>query len=120
MVPGSPMPPVRLADAQLNALAAYLLKLTPKNAEALQAAPDFAVEGAMVYQANGCGGCHLVNGNGMKVGPPLNGLEKRRTKTWVQRHFAEPQVMSPNTMMPPYRFSPHDMEQITAYLFSLN
>jgi hypothetical protein len=28
--------------------------------------------------------------------------------------------MSPNTMMPPYRFSPHDMEQITAYLFSLN
>ena len=120
MVPGSSMPPVRLADAQLNALAAYLLKLTPKNAEALQTAPDFAVEGAIVYQANGCGGCHMVNGNGMKVGPPLNGLEKRRTKTWVERHFLEPQVMSPNTMMPPYRFSPHDMEQITAYLFSLN
>jgi len=38
----------------------------------------------------------------------------------VKRHFVEPQVMAPNTMMPPYRFSPHDMEQITAYLFSLN
>jgi ubiquinol-cytochrome c reductase cytochrome b subunit len=119
MVPGSSMPPVRLADSQLNALAAFLLKLTPANAAALQSAPDFAVEGAMIYQTNMCSGCHAVNGNGMKVGPPLNGVAKRRTKTWVDRHFAEPQVMSPNTMMPPYKFSPHDLEQITAYLFSL-
>lgn len=119
MVPGSSMPPVRLADSQLNALAAFLLKLTPANAAALQSAPDFAVEGAMIYQTNMCSGCHLVNGNGMKVGPPLNGLAKRRTQTWVARHFAEPQVMSPNTMMPPYKFSPHDLERITAYLFSL-
>ncbi len=119
MVPGSSMPPVRLADSQLNALAAFLLKLTPANAAALGSAPDFAVEGAMIYQTNMCNGCHVVNGNGMKVGPPLNGLARRRTKTWVARHFAEPQVMSPNTMMPPYKFSPHDLEQITTYLFSL-
>jgi ubiquinol-cytochrome c reductase cytochrome b subunit len=120
MVPGSSMPPIHLTDPQLNALAAFLLKLTPKNAQALQSAPDFAVEGAIVYQANSCGGCHLVNGNGMKVGPPLNGLPKRRTKTWVERHFVEPQVMSPNTIMPPYQFQPHDMDQLTAYLFSLD
>jgi hypothetical protein len=43
MVPGSSMPPIRLNDSQLNALAAFLLKLTPKNAEALASAPDFAV-----------------------------------------------------------------------------
>src|SRR5207247_3176535 len=36
MVPGSSMPPIRLTDSQLNTLAAFLLKLTPKNAEALQ------------------------------------------------------------------------------------
>ncbi len=119
LVPGSSMPAIRLTDSQLNALAAFLLKLTPKNAEALQSAPDFAVEGALVYQKNTCGGCHQVNGNGMKVGPPLNGLEKRRTKTWVERHFAEPDVMSPGTMMPEYKFSPTEMEQLTAYLFSL-
>ncbi len=119
MVPGTSMPPIHLPDSQLNALAAFLLKLTPRNAEALQSAPDFAVGGALVYQKNACGGCHQVNGNGMKVGPPLNGLEKRRTKTWVERHFADPQVMSPGTIMPPYKFSPAEMEQLTAYLFSL-
>jgi ubiquinol-cytochrome c reductase cytochrome b subunit len=120
MVPGSSMPPIRLNDSQLNALAAFLLKLTPKNAEALASAPDFAVEGAMVYQANGCGGCHQVNGNGMKVGPPLDELSKRRTRTWVERHFIEPQVMSPNTIMPAYKFTPREMDQIIGYLFSID
>ncbi|MBI1790265.1 MAG: cytochrome b N-terminal domain-containing protein [Acidobacteria bacterium] len=119
LVPGSSMPPIHLPDKQLNALAAFLLKITPRNAQALQSAADFAVEGAMVYQANNCGACHLVNGVGMKLGPPLNGLSKRRTQTWVERHFREPQVMSPNTIMPPYKFSPKQMEQITGYLFSL-
>jgi hypothetical protein len=28
--------------------------------------------------------------------------------------------MSPNTIMPVYKFSPHDMEQIIAYLFSID
>jgi ubiquinol-cytochrome c reductase cytochrome b subunit len=40
MQPGSMMPPVQLEDADLNALAAFLLKLTPRNAAALQSAPD--------------------------------------------------------------------------------
>jgi hypothetical protein len=39
----------------------------------------------------------------MKVGPPLDELSKRRTRTWVERHFIEPQVMSPNTIMPAYK-----------------
>jgi len=42
---------------------------TTSRTHSLQSAPDFVVEGAMVYQANSCSGCHQVNGNGMKVGP---------------------------------------------------
>ncbi|MEO7649353.1 MAG: c-type cytochrome, partial [Bryobacteraceae bacterium] len=120
LVPGSVMPPLQLNDGQLNALAAFLLKLTPRNAAALQSAPPFAVEGALVYQANKCGVCHLVNEVGGKLGPPLDGLSKRRTRTWVERHFLEPQVMSPKTIMPVYKFSPKDMENITTYLFVLD
>ncbi len=119
MVPGSSMPPIQLSDAQLNSLAAFLLKLTPRNASALQNAPDFAVEGALLYQQNNCGACHMVNGVGMKVGPPLNGLAKRRTAQWVERHFREPQVMSPRTIMPAYRFSQPEMQNMIGYLFAL-
>ena len=47
MRPGISMPPIQLSDSQLNALAAFLLKLNARNATALDNAPDFAVEGAL-------------------------------------------------------------------------
>jgi ubiquinol-cytochrome c reductase cytochrome b subunit len=55
----------------------------------------------------------------MKIGPPLNGLARRRTRTWVERHFRQPQVMSPGTIMPPYNFRPRQMEAMVSYLFAL-
>lgn len=119
MRPGSSMPAIQLSDSQLNTLAAFLLKLNPDNASALDNTPEFAAEGALVYQANHCAGCHKINGIGMTVGPPLNGLAKRQTRSWVIEHFADPQKLSPGSIMPPYRFSQKDIDNLTAYLFSL-
>jgi len=119
MVPGSSMPAIQLSDTQLNALAAFLLKLTPRNADALSNAPDFAVQAALLYQTKNCGACHLVNGVGMTMGPPLNGLARRRTKTWVARHFVNPQALSPGSFMPPYQFSQREMGSLVEYLFTL-
>ncbi len=118
-MPGSTMPPVQLPDSQLNTLAAFLLKLKPSNVEALDSAPDAVARGAMVYQQNKCGICHQVNGVGQKLGPPLNGLAQRRKREWVEQHFAEPQKMSPGSTMPPYRFAPQDLQNVTEYLMSL-
>ena len=119
MRPGSSMPPIQLNDSQLNALASFLLKLNEGNATALDNAPDFAVEGALVYQQNRCGACHLVNGVGMKIGPPLNGLARRQSRSWVEEHFAAPDKLSPGSIMPPYKLSPKDLENLTSYLFAL-
>jgi ubiquinol-cytochrome c reductase cytochrome b subunit len=119
MVPGSFMPPIQLPDAQLNSLAAFLLKLNPQNASALNNAPEFAAQGALVYQNNHCSGCHLINGVGMRIGPPLNGLSKRQTRIWVEQHFADPEKLSPGTIMPAYKFSPRDLQNLVDYLFSL-
>lgn len=119
MVPGTSMPPLSLTDSQLNALAAFLLKLTPRNAEALESAPEFAVEGAMIYQRFNCGACHQANGAGMKLGPPLNGLKGRRSRDWIIRHFNEPQKLSPGSTMPPYRFNDKEMDRITSFLLAL-
>ena len=63
--------------------------------QALENAPDFAAEGALIYQANHCGACHMVNGVGMKVGPVLNGLSKRQSRSWVIGHFQDPQKLAP-------------------------
>jgi len=119
MVPGSPMPAIQLSDAQLNTLAAFLLKLNPRNAEALQSAPEFAVAGALLYQKNQCGVCHAANGIGGKLGPPLNGLRRRRSQVWIEKHFRDPQALSRGSMMPAYKFSASEMQDIVAYLFVL-
>jgi ubiquinol-cytochrome c reductase cytochrome b subunit len=119
MRPGTSMPPIQLTDAQLNSLAAFLLKLNEANATALDNAPEFAAEGALLYQVNHCGACHLVNGVGMKIGPPLNGISKRQSRSWVEDHFADPQKLAPGSIMPPYRLSPKDLEILTTYLFAL-
>ncbi len=119
VVPGSNMPPIGLSDAQLNTLAAFLLKLRPDNADGLASAPDFAVRGAQLYVSSGCIACHTVNGSGAAVGPDLNGVGRRRDRDWLVRHFVDPRAMSPGSTMPPYRFKPVDMKVITSYLLAL-
>src|SRR5215469_15050212 len=77
--------------------------------------PAFAVRGAAVYEANHCSACHAVNGVGGKLGPALNGLSKRQTRSWVEQHFVDPQKLSPGTIMPPYKLSEADMNNLTSY-----
>jgi ubiquinol-cytochrome c reductase cytochrome b subunit len=81
--------------------------------------PAFALEGAKVYQANHCSACHMLNGAGGKLGPALNGLSKRQTRSWVEQHFVDPQKLSPGTPMPPYKLPAPEMTALTSYLFSL-
>ncbi len=119
MVPGSAMPPLQLPDSQLNTLAAFLLQLNVKNASVLETTPNFAVDGAILYQKQQCGACHVINGEGQKLGPGLNGIALRRSKAWIVEHFVNPEKMSPDTSMPPYKFKPKDMEAITSFLLAL-
>jgi len=118
-VPGSQMPPVHLTGGEMNGLAAFVLKLTPANAALLDSVPAYAMEGAMVYQKNQCGACHMVNGVGQKMGPALNGLSERRNRDWIQEHFVNPQKLSPGTNMPPYKFAPKDLDRITTWLLAI-
>ena len=119
VVPGSSMPPVTLNDAALNSLSAYVLKLTPQNEAAFLSAPDFVVQGAVVYQANKCNACHMINGVGQKLGPALDGVGLRHDRAWLEKHFADPQGTSPGTIMPAYKLNAADMDNLCKYLLQL-
>jgi len=119
MVPGTSMPPIHLSDAQLSALAAFLLTLTPGNATDLESAPDKDLEGAMIYQQEQCGLCHIVNGVGVQLGPGLNGLVGRRTKEWIKVQILSPKRHSPETMMPAYNLSARDLDGLIEYLTAI-
>jgi ubiquinol-cytochrome c reductase cytochrome b subunit len=119
MVPGSVMPPVDLSPADLNALALFVLTLTPQNEPALLSTPDFATQGAMVYQKNHCNACHQINGVGSTLAPSLNGVGLRHDRAWLEKHFADPASVSKDSIMPPYKFAPQDLDAICKYLLQL-
>jgi quinol-cytochrome oxidoreductase complex cytochrome b subunit/cytochrome c2 len=119
IVPGSMMPPIDLPTADLNALSLFILKLTPKNEQALEAAPDFVTQGALVYHANHCSSCHQINGVGSTLAPALDGVGLRHDRAWLEKHFADPAGVSPGSIMPPYKLKPAELDAICKYLLQL-
>jgi quinol-cytochrome oxidoreductase complex cytochrome b subunit len=119
IVPGSAMPPVDLSAPDLNALSLFVLTLTPQNEAALLAAPDFATQGAMVYQMNHCNACHQIRGVGATLAPALDGVGLRHDRAWLEKHFADPASVSKDSIMPAYKFMPADLDAICKYLLQL-
>jgi quinol-cytochrome oxidoreductase complex cytochrome b subunit len=117
--PAPNTPASTLTGNQLKALVTFVTKRDDKGVEAWSGAPQQAVDGAMVYQNSQCGACHELNGTGQKTGPPLNGIAGRRTREWLEGHFADPQKFSPGSVMPPYKFNSHDMDRIVSYLIAI-
>ena len=85
------------------------------------------VEGARLFKAKGCITCHTI-GEGVKVGPDLQGLFVRREEAWVRRYVSDPATMFENdpiakalkkqyqVAMPRMMISPSEMDQLVAYL----
>jgi cbb3-type cytochrome oxidase cytochrome c subunit len=119
IVPGSAMPPIELSTADLNALSLFVLKLNPQNQTALLAAPDFVTQGATVYQMNHCDSCHQIHGVGSTLAPALDGVGLRHDRAWLEKHFAVAPSVSKDSIMPPYKFMPMDLDSICKYLLQL-
>ena len=108
-----------LSVTEMNALSLLAAKLTPEKAVILENTPSKLTEGAQIYLASGCGGCHKLNGVGGDAGPSLNGISQRRSQDWVKRHFLSPNTLSPGSIMPPYQFSSEEQAALISYLFAL-
>ncbi|HLH41144.1 MAG TPA: cytochrome b N-terminal domain-containing protein [Bryobacteraceae bacterium] len=117
--PAPGAPPAQLNATQLKTLATFVTRRGDNDIEAWKNAPQPAVDGAMVYDANHCAMCHVLNGSGNNVGPALNGLADRRARDWVKDHFADPAKYSPGSTMPPFKFNPRDLDAITGYLMQI-
>src|SRR5580658_3192853 len=113
------MPAINLPTADLNALSLLVLTLTPQNEAALLTTPAFVTQGAMVYNKNHCDACHQILGVGATLGPALDGVGMRHDRAWLEKHFADPAGVSPGSIMPPYKFSPPDLDAICKYLLQL-
>ena len=117
--PSENSPLSTLRDAQLLSLVKLVTKRDERGLASWADPPAKETAGAMLYQARGCGLCHTINGAGAKNAPILNGLAGRRTRDWVEAHFADPKKFTPKSPMPAYKFSAEELDQITSYLMAI-
>jgi ubiquinol-cytochrome c reductase cytochrome b subunit len=112
-------PPQALTGEQVKMLASFVAQRGVKAVDAWKNAPQQAVEGALVYQANDCGSCHKLNGVGDELGPSLNGAGERHDRSWIEQHFADPPKYSPGSIMPAFQFKPEELKMLTDYLMAI-
>ena len=111
--------PGALTGDQAKMLAAFVAERGAQAVDAWQNAPQNAVEGALIYQANDCGSCHKLNGIGDELGPALNGVGERHDRSWIEQHFADPPKYSPDSIMPAFQFKPDEVKLLTDYLVAI-
>jgi mono/diheme cytochrome c family protein len=120
--PGSVMPPQKFSETNLEAIVLFMLSQTGESASgyysSMKVLPNTR-EGLHLFQTRGCYGCHSVNGNGGKVGPPLDDVGLRRAPEWMMQHFRDPQSVTPGSVMPKFGFTESEARALTDFLIHM-
>ena len=93
-IPGTDMPSFRLGLTERSArqAATYVMSLSRTTA---RPGPGNAERGAAVYQSNGCGSCHAVDGRGGILGPELSTIGGRRGSVYLREAIVKPAASHP-------------------------
>ena len=81
---------------------------------------DLVAYGRTLYRQEGCFTCHVLNHEGVKVGPDLTVEGTRgRTDDWLVGHFRDPGKYSPGSVMPAFvNLNEVQLRALTAFLQS--
>jgi ubiquinol-cytochrome c reductase cytochrome b subunit len=118
-----------LSKGQLDDIVSYLISLTgsgagvqevPSGVEKKPSAAEIK-KGQQVFQANGCSGCHKVNGQGGSVGPELSGgTLNGKSRQWLEDQVTNPKSHDPNSIMPAFsNLSKGQLGNLVSYLMGL-
>jgi ubiquinol-cytochrome c reductase cytochrome b subunit len=117
-----------LSKAQLDDIVSYLMSLAgggsaeaPDGSEKKPSAGEVR-KGEQVFQAEGCSGCHKVNGQGGSVGPELSGSTlSGRDRKWLVDQVTDPRSHDPNSIMPSFTgLGEQQLSNLVSYLMSLS
>jgi cytochrome c oxidase cbb3-type subunit 3 len=93
-IPGTDMPGFRspLTERTIRQTATYVQSLSRASA---RPGPGNAQRGATLYQSNGCGSCHVVDGRGGILGPELTSIGGRRGPAYLKDAVVKPAASHP-------------------------
>jgi putative heme-binding domain-containing protein len=91
-IPGTDMPSFRLTERETRQTATYVMSLSRT---AARPGPGNAERGGALYQSNGCGSCHVVDGRGGILGPELTAIGGRRGSVYLREAIVKPAASHP-------------------------
>jgi cytochrome c oxidase cbb3-type subunit 3 len=93
-IPGTDMPSFRLGltERSTRQTASYVSSLSRSPS---RSGPGRADRGAEVYQSNGCGSCHVIEGRGGVLGPELTSVGGRRGAVYLREAIVKPAASHP-------------------------
>lgn len=107
-----------------NDTAAVLAFLRASNGNAVEMPPrktrsSASVDAESLITRKGCKGCHIIKGEGGKIGPSLDTVFQRKDDAFIKAKLANPKVDNPKSIMPQMGLTEREKEAILAYLHSL-
>ncbi len=63
-----------------------------------------------------CVACHMLGGQGGKIGPALDGVGSRLDRAYIAKWLADPPAAKPGTLMPKLPLSEADISELSAFL----
>ncbi|MEO7651929.1 MAG: c-type cytochrome [Bryobacteraceae bacterium] len=88
-IAGTEMPGVYFSDDQVWQVVAFVKSLSGRQRPVKL--PGSVSEGEKLYRKNGCGRCHLVRGEGGRLGPDLSDVGAQRTAAFLKTALTRPQ-----------------------------
>jgi mono/diheme cytochrome c family protein len=73
----------------------------------------------LFWEKYGCQSCHILDGKGGYVGPPLDNVRNRLKPGWIFQWLKQPQKYKPGTIEPRAGLSDSEILDLVSYLMSL-
>jgi cytochrome c oxidase subunit 2 len=109
-----PIPKVSALTFAFLPVALLVSSITPSPQAAADPAP-----GEKIYSAKRCAACHVIQGKGGKLGPPLSDIASKRDAQWLKTFLKDPKAINPESKMSPFKGTDEELESLAAYLLTL-
>ena len=80
---------------------------------------DMLQAGRVRFEEALCATCHRIDGEGQRVGPDLSNVGLRLKEEYMREWITNPARFLPDTMMPPAKLDRRGLNELVAYLQSL-
>lgn len=118
--PNTQMPNFRLTEEEAISVAAFLIDQSEQNYhDPIKYYKGDLNKGEKLFRTLGCLGCHKMKGQGNDFAPDLSNTGNKVKPNWLINWFLDPKGYNPNTIMPEFRLSIQEANDLSTYILTV-